>query len=186
MHNIHISLINKSLLPESLLASLLSMSTETTFNVLEHTAFLDVPEALLKTASQFAPVYILFTDYFGGGGTQGATRYYIDSQVTYTSINHALQDMGVVISEDNQDEFETIGLGNFRSNDKFTPVNPSQDSATDSVDADLSSLELSDESDTPIQTIQDLKNALNDLDPEMAIQGPISFMTASGFTYTLK
>lgn len=62
------------------------------------------------------------TDYFGGWGEQSAVIH-VDNKVIYNSeesgsINEALQKIGI-IRKDNMDEFDTIGLGNYRSNKDF-------------------------------------------------------------------
>lgn len=67
------------------------------------------------------------TDYFGGLGEQSATLY-VDGKVGYDGdtengdpepINNALRFMGVESIGEN-DEFDTVGLGNYRSNQDFS------------------------------------------------------------------
>lgn len=58
------------------------------------------------------------TDYFGGCGTQSATLV-IDGKITEVAskdspINEALRKIGVVC-KNNLDEFDTIGLGYYRT-----------------------------------------------------------------------
>lgn len=63
--------------------------------------------------SKFALIY---TDYFGGVGEQYATVYENGRRVlgvTSDGINQALSLIGVMRSE-NKDEFDSIGLGNYR------------------------------------------------------------------------
>lgn len=59
------------------------------------------------------------TDYFGGFGEQTA-KLFINNKRVYNgnSINKALTQMGVV-RKDGMDEFDTIGLGRYRSNQHF-------------------------------------------------------------------
>ena len=66
------------------------------------------------------------TDYFGGCGDQSATVMENDKEIyigdtelgSDSPINEALKLLGVEKSFGN-DEFDTIGLGNYRSNDDF-------------------------------------------------------------------
>lgn len=66
------------------------------------------------------------TDYFGGMGDQSANLW-VNSEFIYdkcdeydniSPINYVLRMMGVIRNGSN-DEFDTIGLGNYRSNDDF-------------------------------------------------------------------
>lgn len=80
-----------------------------------------------REASQCAYIE---TDYFGGGGTQRA-YYYEDgrrwkfetkSAIDYPrvgNINKALRLMGVFSKSVLLDEFDTVGLGKFRTNEKW-------------------------------------------------------------------
>lgn len=67
------------------------------------------------------------TDYFGGYGDQSAS-YYKDGKLIYEDlnshgcINECLSRMGIVRDKDNYgkvDEFDTIGLGKFRTNESI-------------------------------------------------------------------
>lgn len=62
------------------------------------------------------------TDYFGGTGEQSSKLYLngklIFKSKNYNAINEALRLMGVV-SKDKMDEFDTVGLGEFRTNESF-------------------------------------------------------------------
>lgn len=59
------------------------------------------------------------TDYFGGFGEQTAKLFVNNKRVLDgDSINEALRQMGV-IRKDGMDEFDTIGLGGYRSNQDF-------------------------------------------------------------------
>lgn len=61
------------------------------------------------------------TDYFGGAGDQGAKvwnnkKLIFHKYTWFGAINEALKLLGVKC-EDGKDEFDTIGLGRFRSNE---------------------------------------------------------------------
>lgn len=67
------------------------------------------------------------TDYFGGFGSQeaevfenGSIIFEANDEFDFhiTPINSALRLLGI-ISKDNMDEFDTIGLGNYRNNSDF-------------------------------------------------------------------
>jgi len=62
------------------------------------------------------------TDYFGGSGYQTA-KLFVDNKIEYEAyslspINDVLKKMGIV-RKDGMDEFDTIGLGNYRTNEDF-------------------------------------------------------------------
>lgn len=67
------------------------------------------------------------TDYFGGMGSQSA-KLFIDNKIEYEEddeydyslrpINTVLKKMGIV-RKDGMDEFDMIGLGNYRTNEDF-------------------------------------------------------------------
>ena len=67
------------------------------------------------------------TNYFGGGGEQSA-KLFVNNQKVYDEsdeqdwslqpINHVLREMGVV-KQSGMDEFDTIGLGKYRTNEHF-------------------------------------------------------------------
>jgi hypothetical protein len=67
------------------------------------------------------------TDYFGGFGSQNA-KLFVDNKIEYegdnefvygmSPINDVLKKMGIV-RKDGMDEFDTIGLGNYRTNEDF-------------------------------------------------------------------
>lgn len=77
----------------------------------------------LKTQSQSGPIAYLETEYFGGEGAQSAILYEkgevkkgpLESKRP-GAINRVLQAIGVKKSL-GKDAFDTIGLGNFRSNE---------------------------------------------------------------------
>jgi hypothetical protein len=66
------------------------------------------------------------TDYFGGFGSQTA-KLFVDNKIEYegdselhgpSPINDVLKRMGIVRKE-GMDEFDIIGLGNYRTNEDF-------------------------------------------------------------------
>jgi hypothetical protein len=63
---------------------------------------------------------IIQTDYFGGSGSQWAVAFRGATRLTgeKTSINTALAALGVRASSPD-DEFDTIGLGRYRSNPEY-------------------------------------------------------------------
>ena len=101
----------------------------------------DVPSALLPTltrgalafavaASQAAPVAFVSTCYFGGQGTQDALVWsqgelifsprsapYADAWPN-SPISRALRTLGIV-ADDGSDEFDTVGLGKYRTTEKW-------------------------------------------------------------------
>jgi hypothetical protein len=65
------------------------------------------------------PVAYIETDYFGGMGSQAAVVWQEGLLVFSTdSINEALVRLGIV-ADPGQDEFDTVGLGRWRSNEKW-------------------------------------------------------------------
>jgi hypothetical protein len=78
---------------------------------------------LAAEASAQGPIVYAWTDYFGGKGTQGAMAWdkghvLSPPRLGSGSINLALQLLGVK-AEPPMDEFDTVGLGSARSNDRF-------------------------------------------------------------------
>jgi len=60
------------------------------------------------------PFITIYTDYFGGPGEQGC-RYLPNDGSSETSINEGLRKLGIV-KDNGMDEFDTVGLGSYRSN----------------------------------------------------------------------
>jgi hypothetical protein len=68
------------------------------------------------------------TDYFGGAGHQSA-KLFIDGKKVYdksdeqdwssTPINDVLKKLGIKADKNHGDEFDTIGLGKYRTNEDF-------------------------------------------------------------------
>ena len=62
---------------------------------------------------------IIWTEYFGGAGDQAASAFAGERRLTTgTTINEALRALDVVRAGE-LDEFDTIGLGGFRSNPEY-------------------------------------------------------------------
>jgi hypothetical protein len=78
---------------------------------------------VLADLSRSGPIAFVETDYFGGRGAQAATAC-VDGKVVASKegdgrpINEALRAIGVVRSSD-EDEFDTVCLGKYRSMDRF-------------------------------------------------------------------
>jgi hypothetical protein len=78
---------------------------------------------LLADLSRSGPIAFVETDYVDGRGAQAATAC-VDGQVVTSQegdarpINHALRAIGVVRPSD-EDEFDTVCLGKYRSMDAF-------------------------------------------------------------------
>lgn len=80
-------------------------------------------KAFIASASMSGALACVFTDYFGGQGVQGALvikggEFLYGPSVETNSINSALRRLGVV-AEGGNDEFDTVGLGRYRSNEKW-------------------------------------------------------------------
>ena len=85
---------------------------------------------LIFEISQLVPVAYITTEYFGGSGGQDAAAWkkgkllFSPSSVGYekewpnSSISQALRAIGV-IAEINKDEFDSLGLGNYRETHKW-------------------------------------------------------------------
>jgi hypothetical protein len=92
---------------------------------------------LAKELSETAPVVYVETEYFGGRGAQAAAVWQngeivfgpllsknieegqpgvFATSLSDEAINQALRSIGVVVTDD-RDEFDTVGLGQYRSND---------------------------------------------------------------------
>ncbi len=75
------------------------------------------------------PIVHVETEYFGGFGEQSAAFYYNGEKVfkgkssTGNPIDQALKYLGVVCKE-GMDEFDTVGLGNHRSNERWAETAP--------------------------------------------------------------
>jgi len=91
--------------------------------------WIELKEGILATTDEIPYFFMkdkmiayITTDYFGGFGDQSAILYVNGKEVINTevdnSVNIVLKEMGV-ISKDGCDEWDTIGLSNYRSNEDF-------------------------------------------------------------------
>lgn len=85
--------------------------------VLTHDDFRETVENYLLGISCHPDIVFAETDYFGGAGDQSA-KLINDETTVYERINDALSQMGVEKS-DGLDEFDTVGLGNYRTNEEI-------------------------------------------------------------------
>jgi hypothetical protein len=80
---------------------------------------------LLKMASSNTQLAYIETEYFGGVGAQSAAVFenkeviYGPKQAEVGPINDALQIIGVSKSKGHHDEFESVGLADFRSSEEL-------------------------------------------------------------------
>ena len=129
-HCISIYVINKSELREDKINKVLSDK-----NTNQEIVWTELKEGVLATTyipnirdfGKDKTVGVISTDYFGGSGHQEA-KLFVNNKKEYDNssefdwsfrpINSVLKMMGVV-SEIGMDEFDTIGLSNFRSNQDF-------------------------------------------------------------------
>lgn len=135
-HYVSIILINKSQLRNSKISSIIEEENYQISPYLElPQSMLAFPELSKKDICRYFGPGVKFieinTDYFGGSGKQSAGLYettesefielnkksndYLDSR----PINYILKCYGVY-KEGGYDEFDTINLGNYRSNEDFT------------------------------------------------------------------
>ncbi len=128
-HCISIYLMNKSELRDEKIKSVLENNKPVTIN------WTELSEGVLATTHipnirEFGKNKIIAkisTDYFGGSGHQEA-KLFVNNKKEYDQsseldwsvkpINDVLKSMGVV-KKDGMDEFDTIGLGKYRSNSDF-------------------------------------------------------------------
>ena len=127
-HCISIYVINKSELRDDKIDDILSNKktseivwTELKENLLEATY---IPN--IRDFGKDKTVGVLSTDYFGGSGHQEG-KLFVNNKKEYeassefnwrsTPINDVLEMLGVV--KKGMDEFDTVGLSNFRSNEDF-------------------------------------------------------------------
>lgn len=94
----------------------------------EHFTYLTAGAAeFLRARSAYGALVYLETDYFGGAGEQAAVVFDAGRMIgepergTLGPINSALARLGVARSG-TDDEFDTIGLGRYRSMDDFAPT----------------------------------------------------------------
>jgi hypothetical protein len=129
-HCISIYVINKSELRDDKINKVLSDK-----NTNQEIVWTELKEGILATTyitnirdfGKDKTVGVLSTDYFGGPGYQEA-KLFVNNKKEYNEsseynylvnpINDILKMMGVS-KKDGQDEFDTIGLSNYRSNQDF-------------------------------------------------------------------
>ena len=129
-HCISIYVINKSELRKDKINKVLSDK-----NINQEIFWTELKKGILATTyipnirdfGKDKTVGVISTDYFGGSGHQEA-KLFVNNKKEYDNssefdwsfrpINSVLKMMGVV-SEIGMDEFDTIGLSNFRSNQDF-------------------------------------------------------------------
>lgn len=100
----------------------------------ECVAFKEIPTNHLKEGSKF--IYVE-TDYFGGSGEQNCVTYQGDHQIDDNlKINQGLKFLGIIKTE-NCDEFDSVGLGNFRSNEDLFPTKKEKTSVIETMLKDL-------------------------------------------------
>lgn len=129
-HCISIYVINKSELRKDKINKVLSDK-----NINQEIFWTELKKGILATTyipnirdfGKDKTVGVISTDYFGGSGHQEAKLFVnnkkeydnsSESDWSFRPINSVLKMMGVV-SEIGMDEFDTIGLSNFRSNQDF-------------------------------------------------------------------
>ena len=129
MHCISVYLIRKSDLRDEKIDSILEDKSENkivwTEMYCDIFATTHIPNIeIFKKGKMIASIS---TDYFGGAGSQSA-KLFVDGKIEYEEddeydysirpINTVLKMMGVV-RKDGMDEFDMIGLGNYRTNEYF-------------------------------------------------------------------
>jgi hypothetical protein len=128
-HCINVYLVNKSELRNEKINSVLENKDS------EEIKWTELPEGILATTyisnvrefGKDKTIAKIMTDYFGGSGHQEA-KLFVNNKKEYDNssefdwsekpINTVLKKMGIK-SKDDMDEFDTINLGNYRSNKDF-------------------------------------------------------------------
>lgn len=129
MHSISVYLVNKSELRNEKIDSLKDVNKTTIIRWVEMSsnilATTHIPD--FKKWRKDKTVAKVETDYFGGAGSQSAKVFINGEKVldqnnefdwSLRPINSALKMLGVV-KKDGMDEFDTIGLGEKRTNNDF-------------------------------------------------------------------
>ena len=128
-HCISIYVVNKSELREDKINRVLSneIKSEIIWTELKENLLATTYIPNIREFGKDKTIGVISTDYFGGAGHQEAKlfmnnkkEYDESSEINYSvsPINDVLKMIGVV-KKDRQDEFDTIGLSNFRSNRDF-------------------------------------------------------------------
>ena len=129
MHSISVYLINKEDLRNEKIDSVLENTKSHKLKFTELgcgiMAITHIPN--IKVFGENKTIARIETDYFGGGGEQSA-KLFINNKKVYDKsdaqdwstrpINDVLKMMGVNATNGN-DEFDTIGLGKYRTNEDF-------------------------------------------------------------------
>lgn len=130
-HCINVYLMNKSEFRDEKISNILDISDSSNQNI----KWTELKEGLVATThipnvrafGKNKTIAKISTDYFGGSGHQEA-KLFVDNKKEYDKsseydfninpINDVLKMLGVS-KKDGLDEFDTIGLSNFRSNEYF-------------------------------------------------------------------
>jgi hypothetical protein len=120
-HCISIYVIKKSELREDKINEVLNgeSKSEIIWTELEENLLATTYIPNIRDFGKDKTVGVLSTDYFGGAGHQEG-KLFVNNKKEYeasTPINDVLEMLGVV--KKGMDEFDTIGLSNFRSNSDF-------------------------------------------------------------------
>lgn len=129
MHCVNVYLIRKSDLRDEKIDNILEDKSENeiiwTEMYCDILATTNIPN--IERFGKGKMIASISTDYFGGMGYQSA-KLFIDNKIEYEEddeydyslrpINTVLKKMGVV-RKDGMDEFDMIGLGNYRTNEDF-------------------------------------------------------------------
>lgn len=131
MHCISVYLIRKSDLRDEKIDSILEDKSENeiVWTEMNCDIFATTQIPYRKIFGKGKMIASISTDYFGGMGSQSA-KLFVDNKIEYEAddeydydyslrpINTVLKKMGVV-RKDGMDEFDMIGLGNYRTNEDF-------------------------------------------------------------------
>jgi hypothetical protein len=123
-HCISVYLVNKSEVRNDKIESIVdNKSTKIKWTELGENILATTYIPNIKEYGKDRTIAKITTDYFGGSGEQTAKLFVNNERVynnedKYNPINNVLRRMGV-IRKDKMDEFDTIGLGKYRSNQDF-------------------------------------------------------------------
>jgi len=129
MHCISVYLIRKSDLRDEKIDNILEdkSQNEIVWTKMESDILATTHIPNIKVFGKEKMIAKISTDYFGGSGSQRA-KLFVDNKIEYEAddeynyrlspINDVLKKMGIVRKE-GMDEFDTIGLGNYRTNEDF-------------------------------------------------------------------
>jgi hypothetical protein len=129
MHCISVYLIRKSDLRDEKIDNILEdkSGNEIVWTEMDSEILATIHIPNIKIFGKEKTIAKISTDYFGGFGSQTA-KLFVDNKIEYEAddeydyslrpINEVLKKMGIV-RKDGMDEFDTIGLGNYRTNEDF-------------------------------------------------------------------